>query len=144
MGILVSLTQLIPGLSATVLLMIFGYYSSLMENIGLGLLSDFKLLLVYAALGIGFVVGTLMFSKIINKLLDTQRKPFFFVICGLSVGSVISVFLGNDCMEIYKLWTTDAMIMDLLLGLAFLLVGFAVSFSLYLVDKKRESASKNL
>ena len=115
-----------------------------MENIGLGLLSDFKLLLVYAALGIGFVVGTLMFSKIINKLLDTQRKPFFFVICGLSVGSVISVFLGNDCMEIYKLWTADAMIMDLLLGLAFLLVGFAVSFSLYLVDKKRESASKNL
>lgn len=143
-GILVSLTQLIPGLSATVLLMIFGYYSSLMENIGLELLGNFKLLLVYVAMGFGFVVGTLMFSKIINKLLDTQRKPFFFVICGLSVGSVISVFLGNDCMEIYKIWTPDAMLIDMLLGLAFLLLGFAVSFSLYLVDKKREAASKNL
>lgn len=143
-GILISLTQLIPGLSATVLLMIFGYYSALMENIGFELLGNFELLLVYVALFVGFVVGVLLFSKIINKLLETQRKPFFFVICGLSVGSVVSVFLGSDCMEIYKSWTTKAMITDMLIGLAFLLLGFAGSFSLYLLDKKREATSKNL
>ncbi len=143
-GILISLTQLIPGLSATVLLMIFGYYTSLMDNIGLDLLTNFELLMVYISLFVGFVIGTLLFSKIINKLLNTQRKPFFFVICGLSVGSVISVFLGNDCMKIYGEWTRNAMIKDILIGLAFLLIGFAVSFSLYLVDKRREMASKNL
>lgn len=143
-GILISLTQLIPGLSATVLLMIFGYYSALMENIGFELLGNFELLLVYVALFVGFVVGVLLFSKIINKLLETQRKPFFFVICGLSVGSVVSVFLGSDCMEIYKSWTTKAMITDMLIGLAFLLLGFAGSFSLYLLDKKREATSENL
>ena len=143
-GILISLTQLIPGLSATVLLMIFGYYSALMENIGFELLGNFELLLVYVALFVGFVVGVLLFSKIINKLLQTQRKPFFFVICGLSVGSVVSVFLGSDCMEIYKSWTTKAMITDMLIGLAFLLLGFAGSFSLYLLDKKREATSENL
>ena len=143
-GILISLTQLIPGLSATVLLMIFGYYSALMENIGFELLGNFELLLVYVALFVGFVVGVLLFSKIINKLLETQRKPFFFVICGLSVGSVVSVFLGSDCMEIYKSWTTRAMITDMLIGLAFLLIGFAGSFSLYLLDKKREATSENL
>ena len=143
-GILISLTQLIPGLSATVLLMIFGYYSALMENIGFELLGNFELLLVYIALFVGFVVGVLLFSKIINKLLETQRKPFFFVICGLSVGSVVSVFLGSDCMEIYKSWTTKAMITDMLIGLAFLLLGFAGSFSLYLLDKKREATSENL
>lgn len=144
LGILISLTQLIPGLSATVLLMIFGYYSSLMENIGFELLGNLELLLVYVALFVGFVVGTLLFSKIINRLLETQRKPFFFVICGLSVGSVVSVFLGNDCMAIYKSWTTNAMITDILVGVAFLLIGFVASFSLYLLDKKRETASKNL
>ena len=143
-GILISLTQLIPGLSATVLLMIFGYYSALMENIGFELLGNFELLLVYVELYVGFVVGVLLFSKIINKLLETQRKPFFFVICGLSVGSVVSVFLGSDCMEIYKSWTTKAMITDMLIGLAFLLLGFAGSFSLYLLDKKREATSENL
>ncbi len=139
-GVLISLTQLIPGLSATVLLMIFGYYTSLMDNIGFDLLTNFELLMVYISLFVGFVIGTLLFSKIINKLLNTQRKPFFFVICGLSVGSVVSVFLGNDCMEIYRLWTTQLMIRDILIGLAFLLIGFVASFSLYLLDKKREQA----
>lgn len=143
-GILISLTQLIPGLSATVLLMIFGYYTSLMDNIGFDLLTNFELLLVYISLLVGFVIGTLLFSKIINKLLSTQRKPFFFVICGLSVGSVVSVFLGSDCMKIYREWTTNLMIRDILVGLAFLLIGFATSFSLYLVDKKREDTAEKI
>ena len=99
-GVLISLTQLIPGLSATVLLMIFGYYTALMNGIGRELLSNVRLIFVYIMLMVGFVIGTLMFSKIINKLLDNFRKSFFFVICGLSIGSVVSVFFGNDCMDI--------------------------------------------
>ena len=45
-GILISLTQIIPGLSATVLLMMFGYYTSLIESIGSEMLTNVKLLLV--------------------------------------------------------------------------------------------------
>ena len=73
-GILISLTQLIPGLSATVLLMIFGYYTALMDGIGRELLSNFRLILVYVVLLVGFAIGTILFSKIINKLLNTVRK----------------------------------------------------------------------
>lgn len=139
-GILISLTQLIPGLSATVLLMIFGYYTALMDGIGRELLSNFRLILVYFVLLLGFAIGTILFSKIINKLLNTVRKSFFFVICGLSVGSVFAVFLGNDCMSIYQQWTTTAMLTDILLGTALLLVGFALSFALYRVSKKKENS----
>ena len=139
-GILISLTQLIPGLSATVLLMIFGYYTALMDGIGRELLSNFRLILVYVVLLVGFAIGTILFSKIINKLLNTVRKSFFFVICGLSVGSVLAVFLGNDCMAIYSSWTSSAMLTDILLGTALLLVGFALSFALYLVSKKKEKS----
>lgn len=139
-GILISLTQLIPGLSATVLLMIFGYYTALMDGIGRELLSNFRLILVYVVLLVGFAIGTILFSKIINKLLNTVRKSFFFVICGLSVGSVLAVFLGNDCMAIYSSWTSSAMLTDILLGTALLLVGFALSFALYLVSNKKEKS----
>ncbi len=139
-GILISLTQLIPGLSATVLLMIFGYYTALMNGIGRELLSNFRLILVYVVLLVGFAIGTIIFSKIINKLLNTVRKSFFFVICGLSVGSVLAVFLGNDCMAIYSSWTSSAMLTDILLGTALLLVGFALSFALYLVSKRKEKS----
>ena len=143
LGILISLTQLIPGLSATVLLMMFGYYKALMDGIGRELFSDFGLIMVYVILLVGFVIGTLLFSKIINKLLENARIKFFFVICGLSIGSVFAVFLGNDCMDIYKGWTNATMVSDILIGFAVLLVGFAISFALYIYDKKRESLGKN-
>lgn len=137
-GILISLTQLIPGLSATVLLMIFGYYTALMDGIGRELLSNFRLLLVYVMLVVGFVIGTLMFSKIINRLLDKARKSFFFVICGLSIGSIVSVFLGNDCMDIYNSWNLSKMALDIPLGVLALVVGFALTFMLYLLNERKE------
>ncbi len=136
LGILISLTQIIPGLSATVLLMMFGYYTAILEGVGTGLFTDFGLLLVYLMLGLGFVIGILLFSKVINRLLEKQRTPFFFTICGLSIGSMVAVFLGNECMDIYKAW--ENMARDLIVGIIALAAGFAITFALYLYDKKKE------
>ncbi|MBE6674137.1 MAG: DUF368 domain-containing protein [Ruminococcaceae bacterium] len=137
-GILISLTQIIPGLSATVLLMMFGYYTAILNGIGSELLTDYKLLLVYVALVVGFVIGILLFSKVINMLLEKQRKPFFFAICGLSIGSMAAVFLGSECIEIYKSWDTKGMVIDLIIGVLALALGFTATFLLYLYDRKRE------
>ena len=137
-GILISLTQIIPGLSATVVLMIFGYYTALMDGVGFNLLSDFKLLMVYVVLVIGFVVGLLLFSKLINKLLTNYKVPFFFVICGLSFGSMLSVFFGNECLDIYGTWNNGSMTTELLFGILAFVIGFAATFLLYLYDKKRD------
>ena len=142
-GVLISLTQIIPGLSATVLLMMFGYYSALIDGVSSELFTNIKLIFVYISLVIGFVVGILLFSKIINKLLDKQRKPFFFTICGLSIGSVLAVFLGNECLEIYKSWNGNGMITDIILGILFLTVGFVATFLLYLFDKKKQEKIEN-
>lgn len=139
-GVLISLTQIIPGLSATVLLMMFGYYTAILNGIGSELFKNFKLLLVYIALVVGFVIGILSFSKVINHLLEKHKKPFFFTICGLSLGSMIAVFFGNECLDIYKLWgREDGMVLDLVLGVVAFAIGFAVTFALYLYDKKREA-----
>lgn len=138
-GVLISLTQLIPGLSATVLLMIFGYYYALMDGISRELLSDMSLVLVYLVLFVGFVIGTLLFSKGIDRLLNTAKKTFFFVICGLSVGSVASVFFGNDCMSIYRSWSASNMMTDILLGVVALFIGIAITFSVYFLNKRKES-----
>ena len=138
LGILISLTQIIPGLSATVLLMMFGYYTAILDGVGSELFTDFGLLMVYAMLGIGFVVGILLFSKVINRLLERQRKPFFFAICGLSIGSMAAVFLGNECMDIYKIWHGTDMVIDIVIGVIALAVGFSATFAMYLYDKKKE------
>lgn len=136
-GILMSLTQIIPGLSATVLLMMFGYYTSILNGIGSELLHDFKLLLVYICIIVGFAIGILLFSKVINFLLEKKRRMFFHAICGLSVGSVLSVFFGNECIDIYSKWNLQSAITDSIIGIIALAIGFAITFVLYIYDKKR-------
>ena len=138
-GILVSLTQLIPGLSATVLLMIFGYYKFLIDGVTIDLLNNVNLILIYLSLAMGFLIGTLMFSKIITKLLETKRTQFFFIICGLSIGSMVSVFLGNECIEIYKTWDNSEMVKDLIFGFIAIILGFALTFAIYLYDKNKNN-----
>lgn len=146
-GILISITQLIPGLSATVLLMIFGYYTALISGIEKELFSNVKLIFIYVTLVVGFVLGTLIFSKGINKLLNTQKIPFYFVICGLSVSSVISVFLGSDCVSIYKSWIcvegmSSIMIKDIVIGAVLLVAGVFATLSIYFIDKKMKQKNK--
>jgi len=140
-GILISLTQLIPGLSATVLLMIFGYYTALLTGVK-EIFESPEIILVYVALVVGFVIGTLLFSKIINYLLNAKRKMFFFTICGLSLGSMVSVFIGSDCLEIYRIWTKSTAVVDLIIGAVALALGFSITFVLYLYDKKRENQAE--
>ena len=62
---------------------------------------------------------------------------FFHAICGLSVGSVLSVFFGNECIDIYSKWNVQSAITDLIVGIIALAIGFAITFALYIYDKKR-------
>ncbi len=136
-GILIALTQIVPGLSATALLMIFGYFTPLMNNIGFDLLKDFNLLLVYIMLVIGFLIGMLLFSNIINKILDKHRKPFFYVICGLSLASIISIFLGKECIDIYKTWDRSS-VLGIIVAFILLVCGTCSSYMIYIYDKKHK------
>ena len=136
-GVLISLTQLIPGLSATVLLMMFGYYSVLLNGIRTELFSNITILLVCGSMALGVVIGVLMFSKIITKILEKAKTGFYYLICGLASSSAISVFLGSECLEIYKTWPSSLMTRDLILGTVMLLIGFGITFFFYIENKKR-------
>jgi len=76
-------------------------------------------------------------------LLDKQRTPFFFTICGLSIGSMLAVFLGNECVDIYAGWKGSGMVVDIVVGIVAFVAGFAITFMLYLYDKKKEQAKKS-
>ena len=147
LGALISITQLMPGLSATVLMMIFGYYKALIGNLGREMLSDFRIFLVYVVMGCGFLVGVFTFSKAVEAILNKARVPFFFVISGISVGSVISVFIGKDCVDIYKLWEFPELFIELFLGITLLICAFVLSYMFTRFSSKREmenlTAEKN-
>ena len=139
LGALISITQIMPGLSATVLMMIFGYYKALIGNLGFGILKDGKIFFVYFIMGIGFLSGVFLFSKGVEALLNKARVGFFFVITGISVGSIISVFIGNDCVDIYKSWIYPGFIVELICGIIILLCAFVLSY-LFTTSQKGNEA----
>lgn len=132
-GMIVSLTQIVPGLSATALLMAMGLFGSLMASLHISSLKASPIIIgVFAALGVGFLVGLVLFSKGISKLLETKKKPMFRLISGLSFGSIISMFISTEIIDVYTLWSRGAgnPLRDLLIGLpAFAL---CLTFALWL------------
>ncbi len=87
-SIIVGLGGIAPGLSGSVLMIIFGIYQDALEALGT-LFVNFKqkvrFLLPVAA---GIVVGILLFSKVLNFFLTTFEMPTRFAFLGLIAGTV--------------------------------------------------------
>ena len=93
-GIIVGLGGIAPGLSGSVLLIIFGLYRPCLDALGT-LFRDFKkkvTFLLPLAAGIG--VGVLLFSKLLNFLLTDFEVPTRFCFLGLILGTV-PLFYGE-------------------------------------------------
>ncbi len=87
-GIAIGLGAIAPGLSGSVLLVIFGLYQRTINAIST-LFSDFKRnfkFLFPLALGIG--VGIILFSKIVDFFLDTYSMQTRFAFFGCILGTI--------------------------------------------------------
>ena len=87
-GIVVGLGGVAPGLSGSVLLIIFGLYQKTLETLG-SLFKNFKRNVAFLApLVAGMFVGVLIFSKMIDFFLTTYEMPTRFCFLGLIIGTV--------------------------------------------------------
>lgn len=87
-GIVVGLGAITPGLSGSVLLVIFGLYHKALESIST-IFKNFKknlLFLIPLAMGIG--TGMLLFSKIAQFFLNNFEMQTRFTFLGLVVGTI--------------------------------------------------------
>ena len=91
-GIVVGLGGIAPGLSGSVLLIIFGLYRRTLDALG-NLFRDFwKNLRFLLPLVAGMVLGVLMFSKLIDFLLVQFEMPTRFCFLGLILGTLPMVW----------------------------------------------------
>ena len=91
-GIIVGLGGVAPGLSGSVLLIIFGLYRKTLDALGT-LLTDFrKNLRFLAPLVAGMFLGVLLFSKLIDFFLNTYEMPTRFCFLGLILGTLPMVW----------------------------------------------------
>lgn len=141
MGYILAITQIVPGLSATAILMAFGYFRPLMESISFSYISSNPMIIcVYLSLGVGFLIGLVTFSSFLTMVLKKHRRLAFFMIIGLSLGSVFSIFFNPDIYNVYQSWIYGNLSfgLDLGVGIFLFISGILLSSTFIKYEKKKD------
>lgn len=87
-GAVGCIAMILPGLSGSLILLLFGTYGAVMESI-----ATFNLILI-AVIGAGVLTGGVVGIKVIKKMLRFHPQALYFGILGLMAGSVIIIWPG--------------------------------------------------
>ncbi len=142
LGFVVSITQIVPGLSATAILMAFGQFGPILNSVSVSyILENPQVLGLYASLGIGFVAGIVLISRLFSAILAKHKVTAFFMITGMSVGSIISMFINPDVYEVYMDWANGNgnPVLSIIVGVVLLAIGFVLSFLLTKYELKHNN-----
>ena len=91
-GMVVGIGGVAPGLSGSVLLIIFGLYRKTLDALG-SLFKDFRKNITFLLpLVVGMVLGVLAFSKVIHFFLNNYEMPTRFCFLGLIIGTLPMVW----------------------------------------------------
>lgn len=99
-GMIAISAMVLPGISGSTLLLIFGLYTGIISSIKEVLSLNFSYLPVLTIFGLGVIVGILSTIKIIKFLLSKYRSAMIYLILGLMLGSIYAVFMGPTTLEV--------------------------------------------
>ncbi|MBQ7453222.1 MAG: DUF368 domain-containing protein [Clostridia bacterium] len=144
LGMGIAITQIVPGLSATALMVMLGVYGSVLATLHIHVLqSQPILLLIVGALVLGFVVGMVLFSKIMDGILHRWHSQAFLVISGLSVGSIISMMCSSEMLGAIASWQNGEHNIPLIIVFGILLLATGFIVSLLVVKFSRRNKRKD-
>ena len=144
-GMVGSAALVVPGISGSMLLLIFGYYNPIVNMATDHLLKGQDVgisISVLATAGVGIVVGFVLISMIMKRLLATCPRGTYFAILGFILGSIPTVFIStakesglefSALMPNVGYWIVSAVL---------LLAGIGASLTLVIFSKKKLSKSK--
>lgn len=118
-GAILSFSTVIPGISSTVLLSIFGLYGIYIYSI-----SSFNLFVLIPIL-IGFLMTTFVISKIINYLLNNYYGYTYFAILGFTVSTIPALIRFDLVLDTY-------FVFNLFLGI----IAFLITYKSFLFIKQ--------
>ena len=92
-GMIASCALVVPGVSGSMLLLIFGYYQPLLATISAMRTSFGHSVLVLATFAVGLVVGFFTIAKLMQFLLKKFRRVTYWSIVGFVMGSVPAIII---------------------------------------------------
>ena len=100
-GIIAAATMVIPGVSGSMIMMILGYYNTIIDTINdfINALKDFDIaamlqtFVVLVPFGIGVVVGVVAVAKLIEFMLKKFPEVTYWAIIGLIVASPFAILI---------------------------------------------------
>ena len=99
-GMIAISAMVLPGISGSTLLLIFGLYTGIISAIKEVLSLNFSYLPVLIIFGLGVITGILSTIKLIKFLLNKYRSAMIYLILGLMLGSIYAVFMGPTTLEV--------------------------------------------
>lgn len=129
-GIIAAATMVIPGVSGSMMLMLLGYYDTILKTINnfMDALAAFDMqeILVQCGIlipfGIGVILGIFLIAKIIEFIFSKAEIHAYYAIIGLILASPVAILLKTD-------WSGFS-VLTLVVGLVTFAAGWFVSSKL--------------
>lgn len=142
LGLIGAFAAMAPGVSGSLVLLIFGYYYHILETsksvLELTLKGQFReslpfvlplLIFVFSA-----IIGAVISIKLVKKIMDKYETGFYFSVMGMLVGSPFAILiLLNKQIEI-----SSINVLHWLIGIFLLIAGYALIYFLLRIENKKK------
>lgn len=98
-GMIAISAMVLPGISGSTLLLIFGLYAPIINAIRQVMHFKLEYLPILIIFGLGVITGMVSVVKFINYSLKRFRSQTIYLVLGLMIGSLYSVFVGPTTLE---------------------------------------------
>ncbi len=156
-GVITAIAIVLPGISGSMLLLIFGYYDTILSTINIWFEvlkgnGTWDMVLytggIYVFIGIGLIVGFFTVVKLFKYCLEKARVLTYYGIIGFVAGSIISLFYNSKIVMYFSTWQTSTTNLmpwqaELSLGLAILVGMAALVYYLSIKSIKKSRLAAN-
>lgn len=91
--------MILPGISGSTLLLIFGLYMPIINAIKEFLHLNMEYLPILIIFGFGILAGIALVIKLVKKALQKYRSQTIYTILGLMIGSLYAIVMGPATLE---------------------------------------------
>ena len=138
-GMLGISAMVLPGISGSTILLIFGTYMPIMTAIKDVLHFNFSMetILKVGFFGVGVILGILLVIRLVKRSLEKFRSQTVYAIIGLMLGSLYAVVMGPQSLD-----TPQPAMTTNTFSILFFIIGGAVIFGLQLMQYFMEKRKK--